>query len=90
MNIMCIFDKNVIEAVKQRPVCEDLDLPPSKEEVQKALDAYKCGKKGGKNGLTPELVKHVGVRFTSTYRNYSRQCGLHSRVPKEWVATDKE
>ena len=64
LNIASAFDENVIEAVKQRPVLKDLDLPPIEEEVQKALDACKCGKAGGKNGLTPELVKHVGVRFT--------------------------
>ena len=41
----------------------ELELPLSKAEAQKAFSALKCGKAGGKNGLTPELVKHVGRGF---------------------------
>ena len=39
LNIPSTFDENVTEAVTQRPVLKDLDLPPSEEEVQKVLDA---------------------------------------------------
>ena len=41
----------------------ELELPLSEEDVQKAFSARKCGKAGAKNGLTPELVKHVGRGF---------------------------
>ena len=56
---------NGIEAVTQRPLHIELyiELPLSKEEVQKASSALNCGKTGGRNGLTPELVKHVERGF---------------------------
>ena len=85
LNIASTFDENVIETVKQRPVLKDLDLPPIEEEVQKALDACKCGKAGGKNGLTPELVKHMGVRFTENIQGLFKAVWADGRVPKEWV-----
>ena len=40
-----------------------------------------CGEAGGKNGLTPELVKHAGVRFTE----HIEVVWADGRVPKEWV-----
>ena len=38
-----------------------------------------CGEAGGKNGLTPELVTHAGVRFTE----HIEVVWADGRVPKE-------
>ena len=52
-------------------VC-DLDNTPTEDELESALCAFKGGKSGGKNGFTPELVKHVGA---SIFWNFSRMYG---------------
>ena len=52
-----------VESVQQRPLCVDLNSPPTTKELDEALHALKCGKVGGKNGLLPEQVKRVGVVF---------------------------
>ena len=83
LNIAGNFDENMIEAVKQRLVLKDLDLPPSKGEVQTALGACKYGRVGGKNGLTPELVKHVGVKFTEHIQGLFKAVWADGRVPKQ-------
>ena len=85
LNIESSFDMNVIEAVKQRPLHMELELPPSEEEVQKAFGALKCGKASGKNGLTPELVKHVGRGFADHIQELFKAVWVEGRVPKEWV-----
>ena len=46
--------------MRQRQLREDLDHPSIGEEV---LDALNINKAGGKNELTPELVKHVSMVF---------------------------
>ena len=49
--------------MRQRPFRSVLDVPPKKEELEVALSALKNGRSSGKNGLTLEVVKHVGTVF---------------------------
>ena len=55
------FDVGVIEAVRQRRLRTELDVPPTPEELEVVLQALKSGKAGGKNGLAPKVIKRVGV-----------------------------
>ena len=66
----------------------ELELPLSEEDVQKAFSARKCGKAGAKNGLTPELVKHVGRGFGDHIQELFKAVWVDGRVPKEWVDAD--
>ena len=63
LNVASSFDASVIEAVEQRELLSELDKPPEEDELETALNSIKSGKAGGKNGLTPELVKQVGCVF---------------------------
>lgn len=61
------------------------ELPLSEEEVLKAFDTRKCSKADGKNGLPPELVKHVGTVFAEHIQELFKAVWEDGRVPKEWV-----
>ena len=39
-----------------QPVCWDLDIPPTVEELGLALDKLKGGKAGGRMGILPEMI----------------------------------
>ena len=85
LNIVSEFDVSMIEAVRQRPLRSELDAPPTLEELEKALGALKCGKAGGKNGLLPELVKHVGTVFEEKMQELFEEVWKAEEVPKDWV-----
>jgi len=36
---------------------EELDIPPSTEELSKAIDTVACGKGPGNEGIPPETIK---------------------------------
>ena len=39
------------------PILEELDVPPSVEELSKAMNSIACGKAPGKDGIPPENIK---------------------------------
>ena len=38
-------------------VLKELDIPPSVEELSKAIDSLACGKAPGKDGIPPDVIK---------------------------------
>lgn len=52
-------DINVVGSIAQQPVRDDVDYPPTIGEIEEAASALKSNKVGGKNELTPELLKLV-------------------------------
>ena len=71
--------------MRQRALHVELDHPPSKEELEEALSALKSNKAGGKNELTPELVKYVGTVFGEYVLDLFETVWEEKSVPKEWV-----
>ena len=67
-NTVSPFDSSAVNSVRQRPLREDLDHPPT------ALDALNMNKTVGKIELTLELVKHVSMRacFRSAHVSVGR------------------
>ncbi|XP_076469990.1 uncharacterized protein LOC143300280 [Babylonia areolata] len=45
------------ESTANLPVMEELDIPPSEEELGKVIDSLACGKAPGKDGIPPEVIK---------------------------------
>ena len=79
------FDSDVVGNVAQQPVRVDLDHPPTVEEIEEAVSALKSNKAGGKNELTPELVKLVCTVFDDHVLDLFQSVWEAKRVPKEWV-----
>lgn len=47
--------------MRQQPTHEDLDLPPSEEEVKTAIKQINCGKAPGKDRILAEVYKTLGT-----------------------------
>ena len=85
LNVASSFDASVIEAVEQRELLSELDKPPEEDELETALNSIKSGKAGGKNGLTPELVKQVGCVFDEHLMELFKEVWKEGKVPQDWA-----
>ena len=59
-NISSDVSQEVLDNVMQLPLREELDLPPSEEEVLDSLNSISGNKSGGKNGVQSEMLKCCG------------------------------
>ncbi len=84
LNVHSSFTESVLYSVRQCPVRDELDLPPSEEEVLGALDAVRGNKAGGKNGILPELVKCCGANLSEYFLELFHQVWRDECVPQEW------
>ncbi|XP_037804032.1 uncharacterized protein LOC119598476 [Penaeus monodon] len=66
------------------PVMEELDAPPSVDELSKAIDSLACGKGPGKDGIPPEVIK-VGKKTALLHHLHQllQQCWEEGTVPQE-------
>ncbi|CAH1233287.1 Hypp666 [Branchiostoma lanceolatum] len=86
LNRPSTVDQTVLEQIPQRTVREDLDLPPSEEEVRTAIKQMNSGKAPGREGIPAELYKSLGTEafkaFHALITNISEislpeaQCGF--------------
>ncbi|XP_037774604.1 uncharacterized protein LOC119571296, partial [Penaeus monodon] len=63
---------------------EELDAPPSVDELSKAIDSLACGKAPGKDGIPPEVIK-VGKKTALLHHLHQllQQCWEEGTVPQE-------
>ena len=85
LNVISPFDSSAVDRVRQRVLHVELDHPPNEEELEEALSALKSNKAGGKNELTPELVKYVGTVFGEYVLDLFKTVWEEESIPKEWV-----
>ena len=81
LNMTSCFSNGIFHSVKQLPLREELDLPPSADEV---LAALRGNKAGGKNGLLPELWKCCGANLLEHLVELFHQIWQDGCVPQEW------
>ena len=60
LNRPSTVDQAALEQIPQKPTHEDLDLPPTEDEVRAAIKQMNCGKAPGKDGLPAEIFKALG------------------------------
>ena len=60
LNRPSTVDQAALEQIPQKPTHEDLDLPPTEDEVRAAIKQMNCGKAQGKDGLPAEIFKALG------------------------------
>ncbi|XP_076461753.1 uncharacterized protein LOC143294207 [Babylonia areolata] len=68
-----------MESIPNLSVMEELDIPPSEEELSKAIVSLVCGKAPGKDGIPPEVIK-AGKR-TALFHH------LHQLLLQCWTPT---
>ena len=71
-------DPSFIDTVPQLNVVEELDLPPTLDEVKKAIFSLKCRKAAGLDGLQRELLKYGGDRVHEEIINHMH-AGMRTR-----------
>ncbi|KAK4326224.1 hypothetical protein Pmani_003216 [Petrolisthes manimaculis] len=66
-----------IGSIDPHPVMEELDVPPSVEELSKAIDSLTCGRAPGSDGIPPEVLKQSlpGCRAEHADRQSSNSDG---------------
>ena len=62
LNRPSTVDPTALEQVPQQPTLNDLDLPPSMDELSKAIKQANSGRASGKDGIPAEIYKAVGPR----------------------------
>ena len=59
------IDQTAIDAMTQRPLIEDLALPPTEKEIEEAIHQLQPGKSPGPDGIPPEVFKEGGSSLLS-------------------------
>ena len=67
LNIQSDFDPAEINSIQQRDLRDDLAIPPTSDEVLKALSHLSNGKAAGKSGILPEMVEVNCDLFSTTF-----------------------
>ena len=73
-----------IESTNPLPVIDELDVPPSAEELSNAINSLACGKAPGNDGIPPEVIK-AGKKTTLLHHLHELllQCWEEGTVPQD-------
>ncbi len=77
-----IVTDTAMDAVPDLPVMEELDIPPTLEELSKAIDCLACGKAPGSDGIPPEALKMANRRCFSPCTNSFAYAGIRVTSPR--------
>ena len=73
-----------IESTDQMPVMDDLDTPPTIEELEKAIESLSCDKAPGNDGIPPEIIKAgKGSSLTQHLHELLLACWEEGSVPQD-------
>ena len=67
LNKPSTVDPTALEQVPQQPTLNDLDLPPSMDELSKALKQTNSGKSSDKDGIPAEIYQAAGPRTMEVF-----------------------
>ena len=84
LNISSDVPQEVLGDIPQLPLREELDLPPSEEEVLESLNSISWNKSGGKNGVLPEMLKCCGEGLIEYLMKLFNRVWQERTVPQEW------
>ena len=71
--------------IPQQPVVEELDSPPTMEEVFQAITQMKCQRAAGRDGIPAELLIHGGDKVAAELLTLFSEIWSSEQIPKEWV-----
>jgi len=77
-------DLDILNDLPALPTVEELDAPPSMDEVRSALSSMKDGKAAGPDGVHSELLKHAGEEFLTELHDLFLECWRAEDVPQSW------
>jgi hypothetical protein len=59
-----VVAENALNSIPNLPVTEELDAPPTEEELRKAIDSLAHGKAPGGNGILAEVLQRAKPTLT--------------------------
>ena len=62
-----VVDQTSLHEIPDQRIQDDLDLPPSEEDVRTAINQMSCGKAPGRDGIPTEIFKALGPAAFSTF-----------------------
>ena len=78
-----VCDETIL-SIPQCPEHSDLDMPPTTEEIEKAINQLKSGKSAGIDDIPPELWKHGGSSLHSQLRELLISCWDSGKLPADF------
>ncbi len=80
-----IVTDTAMDAVPDLPVMEELDIPPTLEELSKAIDCLACGKAPGSDGIPPEALKNGKPALLQPLHELLCLCWDQGYIPQDML-----
>ena len=77
-------DPTALEQVPQQPTLKDLDLPPSMDELSKAIKKTNSGRASGKDGTPAEIYKAAGPRAMEVFLDIIQSIWDQEKMPEDF------
>jgi len=74
LNRPSTVDSAAIERLEQHPMRQDLDGPPTFDELQRVLKSLSAGKAPGIDGIPGEVLKHSGIMLHNDLLRLYQRC----------------
>ena len=84
LNIPSSCQEETITDMPSQPTCWDLDVPPTMEELDIALDRIKEGKAGGKTEILPEMILAGDKELWSRLHQLAVEVWVERKVVADW------
>ena len=84
LNKPSTVDPTALEQVPQQPTLNDLDLPPSMDELSKALKQTNSGTASGKDGIPAEIYKATGPRAMEVFLDIIQSIWDQEKMPDDF------
>ena len=84
LNRPSTVNPNALDLIPQRPVLDSLDLPPTEEEVVKAIGQINSGKAPGMDGIPGEIYKAVGPAALNAFTEILTSIWEEEELPRDF------
>ena len=84
LNVASSFEKEVIDSMISSLACQELDNPPTFNEMLIAMRKMNSGTAGGKSGIVPELILYGGAALHRRMYQLFLIIWEHGSVVSDW------
>ena len=84
LNIESIYNSEVFDSLRARPICHELDDLPTADELARAIARLSNNKAPGESGIVAEMVRHAGPEFSASLLSLLLEVWREGCVPQAW------